>query len=209
MRISKYFSQEKILSRREAEDYIRQGKISVNGEIVTDLGRQIDPKIDKIEIVGEKEEKTTVLFYKPRGVETSEIFNLVPKFRHLNTVGRLDKESEGLILLSNDGVVTNLVTGKEHVVEKEYLVETKEKVTQTQINAMSKVMNLSDGPTLPAKAEIVSDHSFKIILKEGRNHQVRRMANQVRLTVNKLTRIRIGNLTVDDLLPGQYKKVHF
>jgi 23S rRNA pseudouridine2605 synthase len=214
MRISKYFSQQKILSRRETERYILGGRIKVNGEIVKDLGRQIDPEKDKVEIVGEVKEKTTILFNKPRGISSSRIasegesiFDLLPQYKHLNAIGRLDKESEGIILLSNDGPLTNIITGQEHLIEKEYLVEVREKVSQTQMNALSQGMMLNDGPTLPAKAQIINDHTFSIILREGRNHQIRRMANQVRFTINKLIRVRIGKLTIDGLRPGEYRPV--
>lgn len=212
MRISKYFSQQKILSRRETEGYILAGKIAVNGEIVHDLGRQIDPEKDTVEIVGEKEEKTTVLYYKPPGISSSKIpeegtniFDLLPQFNDLHAVGRLDKESEGLILLSDDGVITNVVTGEDHTIEKEYIVTVREVISQTQINALQKTMHLEDGPTLPAKAEKLDDHTFSITLKEGRNHQIRRMANQVRLTITGLKRVRIGVLDDEGLGVGDFR----
>ena len=214
MRISKYFSQQKILSRRETERYILGGRIKVNGEIVKDLGRQIDPEKDKVEIIGEIKEKTTILFNKPRGISSSRIasegeniFDLLPQFKHLNAIGRLDKESEGLILLSNEGTLTNIITGQEHLIEKEYVVEVREKVSQTQLNALSQSMMLADGPTLPAKAKIINDHTFSIILREGRNHQIRRMANHVRFTIKKLMRVRIGPLTIDGLAVGEVRNI--
>lgn len=214
MRISKYFSQQKILSRRETERYILGGRIKVNGEIVKDLGRQIDPEKDKVEIVGDIKDKTTILFNKPRGISSSRIesegeniFDLLPQYKHLNAIGRLDKESEGIILLSNDGTLTNIVTGEEHLIEKEYHVEVREKVGQTQMNALSQGMMLTDGPTLPTKAKKINDHSYSIILKEGRNHQIRRMSDRVRLTITKLTRVRIGPLEIEDLKPGEFREV--
>lgn len=207
MRISKYFSQQRISSRREAEEYVRQGRVKVNGEVVTDLGRQIDPDKDDIQLIGKVDEKTTILFSKPRGVSTPDIFGLIPEYKHLNAIGRLDKESEGLILLSNDGTLTNILTGKDHLIEKEYVVEVREKISQTQMNALSKGMHLSDGLTMPTTAKIINDHTFSIILKEGRNHQIRRMANQVRLTVTRLTRVRIGHLANDDLTEGELRTI--
>ncbi len=214
MRISKYLSEQRILSRREAERYIILGKIKVNGVITKDLAKQIDPEKDKVELVGEINKKTTILFHKPRGISSSKvsseginIFDLVPQFNNLNAIGRLDKESEGIILLSNDGILTNIITGQDHLIEKEYLVTVRENVTQTKINALSKGMILEDGPTLPAQAKTLSDHIFSIILKEGRNHQIRRMANKVRLTITKLQRIRIGDLSIDNLSPGDFRVV--
>jgi pseudouridine synthase len=214
MYIQKYLSMQKIMSRREAERYLKQGKIKVNGQIVTEFGKQIDPDKDKIEIVGVVSAKTTIMCNKPRGISSSKvkeegknIFDLLPQFNHLSTIGRLDKESEGLILLSNDGVLTNLITGEDHLIEKEYIVEVQEKVTPTKINALSKAMILNDGVTLPAQAKLLSDHSFSIVLKEGRNHQIRRMAAKVNLTVLKLQRIRIGTLQLGNLNTGTYRPV--
>jgi pseudouridine synthase len=214
MRIQKYLSERKILSRREAERYMLGGKIKVNGETVKDLGRQIDPETDKVEVAGQTKEKTTILFYKPRGISSSKIasegenvFDLLPQYKHLNAIGRLDKESEGLILLSNDGTLTNIITGTEHLVEKEYRVEVREKVAQTQMNALSQGMMLTDGPTLPTTAKKVNDHAYTIVLKEGRNHQIRRMSDRVRLTITKLTRTRIGNLTTEGLSQGDFRVV--
>lgn len=214
MRISKYFSEQKILSRRETERYMLGGKIKVNGKIVKDLGRQIDPAKDKVEIVGEVKEKTTILFNKPRGISSSKIasegeniFDLLPQYKHLNAIGRLDKESEGIILLSNDGTLTNAVTGKEHLIEKEYIVEVREKVSQTQMNALSQGMMLTDGPTLPTKAKKINDHKYSIVLREGRNHQIRRMSDRVRLTITRLTRVRIGQMTIEGLAEGEFRPV--
>src|SRR3989344_305091 len=128
MRIQKYLSQEGILSRRETESFIKRGLIICNGKVVRDLGRQIDPAKDKIEILrdvhGTQQEKITVAVNKPRGIvsgknkaEGQTIFDLLPKFKDLNTVGRLDKESEGLLLLSNDGIITKRITGSDHTIE--------------------------------------------------------------------------------------------
>lgn len=213
MRISKYFSERRILSRREAEKYILLGKVKVNGQIVKELGLQVDPSRDKIEIFGEVDKKTTLLFHKPRGISSSKvksegknIFDLISKHKDLNAVGRLDKESEGLILLTNDGTLTNLITGKDHLIEKEYHVEVRERVTESKINSIKKGMMLNDGPTLPAKAKILSDNSFSIILKEGRNHQIRRMADKLKLTVLRLKRVRVGNITLGNLPVGEFRE---
>jgi pseudouridine synthase len=108
-------------------------------------------------------------------------------------------------LLSNDGVLTNIITGQDHLIEKEYLVEVRERVTQSQMNAMEKGMILEDGPTLPAKARIAGEHAFYITLREGRNHQIRRMSNKVRLTITKLQRIRVGHITLSGLPVGGFK----
>ncbi len=212
MRIQKYLSEQKILSRREAEEYIKDGLIKLNGQIVKEFGVQIDPAKDKIEVLAPKRGnnfKMTVALYKPRGLTCSKstnegktIFDVYPQFKNLNTVGRLDKESEGLILLSNDGTITSAVTSEEHLIEKEYEVKVRERVTQSKLMRMAEGMNLNDGPTLPAKTKALSGTSFKITLREGRNHQIRRMTNALHLTISSLRRTRIGPVTLKGLTPG-------
>ena len=159
-------------------------------------------------------QKTTVLVYKPRGYISSKdtdgektIFDVFPQFKELNTVGRLDKESEGLILLSSDGMITKAITGKDHAIEKEYVVTVREKVTPSMMARMSKGMKLEDGWTLPAKAKRVDTNIFSITLKEGRKHQIRRMANACRLTVESLKRVRIHTISAPKMMPGNFKKL--
>lgn len=213
MRIQKFLSQKKIVSRREAERLIQQGKIKVNGKPAK-IGMQIDPEKDKVEVIGQKEnnQKITIVFNKPREVvcsrkesEGETIFQLLPQFSHLNAVGRLDKDSEGLILLSNDGVVTAAVTGKEHLIEKEYQVRVREELRPWHIKQMESGIKLEDGPTLPAKAKLLDKHNFSLVLKEGRKHQIRRMCAALNLTVEKLKRIRIGNISLGELKSGAYR----
>ncbi|MEK7640554.1 MAG: pseudouridine synthase [Patescibacteria group bacterium] len=211
MRIQKYLSQQKILSRREAEQALVEGKIKVNGKVVKELGTQIDPGKDKVVVALPKGNsgKITIAINKPRNIVCSKnneegetIFELFPQFNTLNTVGRLDKDSEGLILLSNDGVVTALITGRDHLIEKEYEVETREKVGKWHIRHLEQGIKLEDGMTLPAKAALISDHKFSLILKEGRKHQIRRMANALQLTIGNLKRVRIGNIKLGNLKVG-------
>lgn len=216
MRIQKYLSQQKILSRRETEDYIREGLIVCNGQIVRDLGRQIDPEKDKIEILAPTKnkinKKITIAVNKPRGIVCSKnksegktIFELFPEFENLNAVGRLDKESEGLILLSNDGVITSVITGSDHKIGKEYEVAVQEDLNKIKMNILEKGVMIDGKITLPAKIKIMGDHVFNIILKEGRKHQIRRMADVVKLTILKLKRIRIGNISLKDIKVGSYR----
>ncbi|MBI5401495.1 rRNA pseudouridine synthase [Candidatus Wolfebacteria bacterium] len=213
MRIQKYLSEQKILSRREAEDYIRKGLITLNGKVVREMGVQIDPKKDKIAILGrglkESAGKMTVAVNKPRGVVCSKIesegvtiFQIFPKFKNLNVVGRLDKDSEGLLLLSNDGVITAAITGKDHLIEKEYEVSVREEINNSKAKRMEQGIKLEDGMTLPARVKILSPHKFLIVLKEGRKHQIRRMCAAVFLTVTGLKRLRIGNIYLGDLKSG-------
>ena len=216
IRIEKLLSQEGILSRREAKRALEEGKIRLRGKILNPGEKVAKEEIALLEfdrdLEIEKKKKETYLVYKPRGYTSSKdgeknIFHVFPQFSHLNTVGRLDKESEGLILLSNDGLITKAVTGKKHKIEKEYVVTVREDVLPWMIKKMEKGMVLEDGPTLPVKAERLSRHRFRITLREGRKHQIRRMANKLRLTVTSLKRTRIHNLTIGRMLPGNFRKL--
>jgi len=214
MRIQKYLSQQKILSRREAENHIREGLIKINGQIVAQMGVQIDPEKDRIEILKSKkiDKKITVAVHKPRGIVSSKIkkegatvFEIFPQFKNLNVVGRLDKESEGLLLLSNDGVITSAVTGSDHLIEKEYQVTVQENINQAKIKKMEEGMKINGQMTLPAKTKLLNNHSFLIILKEGKKHQIRRMCAVLNLTVINLKRLRVGNILLKGIQFGSYR----
>lgn len=216
MVVQKYLVAQGICSRKEAEALLKAGLILVNGkparpgvplsesDVVT-LAPRAQAQLDA---------KTTIAIYKPRGVvcsigsdEGRTIEDVFPKYKHLNIVGRLDKESEGLLLLSNDGLITKAVTGDTHQVEKEYIVETQEKVTKEKIAQLTRPMRLAVGTTMPAEAELLSSRSFRIVLHEGKNRQIRRMCGQVNLTVISLQRIRIGNIELGDMRPGDMRKL--
>jgi 23S rRNA pseudouridine2604 synthase len=200
-------------SRREGEKLVREGKVYVNGVRATP-GQMIDPKKDSVELKDVSQVKMTVMIYKPRGVVCSEntaegktVAQAFPQFASLNYVGRLDKDSEGLLLLSNDGLITRLITGEDDSVEKEYVVETREKVLGGMMTKMEKGIKL-DGEktkTLPCKATIINPNCYRIILTEGRKHQVRRMADACGLTVESLKRIRIGKLRLGSMQSGRFK----
>ena len=217
MRIQKYLSEQGIMSRREAEAYIRAGKILVNGKVAL-IGEKIDPEKDKIKIVGEENKaiaKETIIINKPRGIVSSRIksegktiYDLFPQYGHLHITGRLDKESEGLILLTNDGVLAKKITGDKHEIEKEYNVSVREDVQDTQLRAMAQGLRLRDGKTLPAKTSRLGRREFSIVLKEGRNHQIRRMTDKVRLTITNLKRVRIGGITLGSLKEGGVRKLN-
>ncbi len=217
MRIQKYLSQIGVMSRREAEAAMREGRIRVNGQNVPPTGILIDPENDKVEVLPaagtvEKQAaqtKITVAVYKPRGVvcsmnpaEGETVFEAFPQYKNLHIVGRLDKESEGLLLFSNDRVITSAVTGSDHLVPKEYIVTVREKILPSHIRKMAEGIVLDGQKTLPAEAGILGDHKFSLIIREGRNHQIRRMTDFLRLTIERLVRVRIGNITLKGLGPG-------
>lgn len=217
IRIEKYLAHEGLCSRREARSYLERGLVKVNGKRA-EPGQKIIPESDHVEFSyiasDELDQKETVAVYKPRGVISSHdtdqgknIFDVFPQYKNLHCVGRLDRESEGLILLSNDGLITKAITGKEHLIEKEYTVHTRENILPWMMKRMSQGMELEDGFTLPAKAKKTGTHSFNIILKEGRKHQIRRMANACHLTIESLKRIRIHTIEITGMLPGNVKKL--
>ena len=218
MRIQKYLSEQGVCSRRQAEAFIEQGLVSVNGKVVRTQGVQIDPEKDTVTLATTASHKlqgtTTVAVYKPRGVSSSRVasegknvFDLLPQFSHLNVVGRLDKESEGLLILSNDGPLARAVTGDEHRTEKEYVVTVREHVSDTKLKTVESGVTLEDGPTLPVKTEWKSPNSFRITLNEGRKHQIRRMCNYMHYTVESLKRVRVGSVSLTGLKPGQYREL--
>jgi pseudouridine synthase len=216
MYVQKYLVEKAICSRKEAEVFLREGLILINGKKAKP-GVPLSPT-DVVTLAPQAEkrlrEKITIAIYKPRGIVCSNVeeegrtvFDLFPQFKNLNTVGRLDKESEGLLLLSNDGLITKRITGDTHDVEKEYEVEVQEHVSNMKLVPIAEGLMLSDGQTLPAKVHATSRHSFRIILREGRNRQIRRMCGAVDLTVTSLKRIRIGELTLGTLRPGNFRKL--
>jgi len=212
VRLEKHIAQMGIASRREAKALIVDGKISVNGSIIHETGFGIDPKKDNVALVGAIQKKETVALYKPRGIETSktspdssDIHEIFPQFLHLAPIGRLDKDSEGLILLSNDGVLARAITGEKSHVEKEYVVTTREPVTDESLIKMAKGISIDGKKTRPAKTNRVNQKTFAIILREGRKHQIRRMCAACSLTVEKLMRVRVGNIEIGNMKSGEHK----
>lgn len=216
MIVQKYLAEQGICSRKEADAFLRAGHIFVNGAPAVP-GAPIEPT-DTVTLSPEAQRivdsKETIAVYKPRGVvcslgdgEGTSVHDAFPQYRHLPVVGRLDKESEGLLLLSNDGLVTKAVTGDTHTVEKEYEVTVRETISQEKLVPMETGLALSDGKTLPATVAVLNNHAFRIILKEGRNRQIRRMCGAIGLTVEQLKRIRIGNIHLADMQPGDSRKI--
>lgn len=201
-------------SRREGERLVAAGKVTINGTVAR-VGALADPDKDIVAIVGQAADtpKMTVAVYKPRGIVCSKnnaegktIFELLPQYASLNTVGRLDKESEGLLLLTNDGRLTRAVTGDDHRIEKEYIVEVREEIFPGLMQKMEKGILLDGERTLPCIAKMRDNRkSFSIILREGKKHQIRRMCDACHLTVLSLKRIRIGDVRLLKLRPGNVR----
>lgn len=209
MRVQKYLSQRGILSRRAAEEYIKKGAVYINGAKAK-LGDSVDPDKDIVDVKAATQPAfESVLVYKPRNTTSAKssgegktIFEVFPQYEHLHVAGRLDKESEGLLILSNDGILAKQLTSEKHLVEKEYEVHVQEKLRGPELGAMAHGLKLRDGPTLPALVHKTGPHTFTIVLKEGRNHQIRRMCDKVHLTVTRLVRKRIGTISTKGLRSG-------
>lgn len=204
-----------LASRREAKDLIVRGKVSVNGTVIRETGYGIKLGEDKVEVAGNPiASKESVLIYKPRGIETTktlasskDIHDVFPQYAHLSPIGRLDKESEGLIILSNDGTLTKAITGLDSTVSKTYLVSTREAVSDSALKRMTNGIAIDGIMTKHAQTERRSPSSFMITLHEGRKHQIRRMCDALHLTIESLIRVSIGHLQKGSMKAGASKKL--
>ena len=204
-----------ILSRREAEKYIQAGYVKVNGELVTNLAHQIDPLCDVVTLHAPKtmEKKQLIAFNKPVGIVThssqageKEIKDLLPAhLKHLSPIGRLDKASEGLILLSNDGVLARYFLQSEPAHRRCYLVSTSANLTQGQIQKCRNGIMLFGQKTKPIHVVAVAGQTYKWEMYEGKNRQIRRMIQKVGSHVTRLQRISFSTIELGDLKVGHYR----
>lgn len=219
-RLNSYISSTGMCSRRDADTLIEEKRVTVNGDIAV-LGMRISEsdvvKVDH-EIINPKKKFVTLAYYKPAGITcTSEpsvkgnIIEAVNYPERIFPIGRLDKASEGLILLTNDGSIVNQILRSEGEHEKEYMVYVHRPVTQDFKNKMEKGVEIYNPvqhemtKTLPCEVTIIGEKGFKIILKQGLNRQIRRMCSALGYQVVYLKRIRIMNLTLSKLTKGHYR----
>ena len=214
VRLEKYMAHIGMSSRREAKDLVVSGKVSVNKKVIRETGFGIDPDRDVVEITGARPDKNSIVLYKPRGIETSktspdsrDIHDEFPQFKHLAPIGRLDKDSEGLIIVSDDGTLARAITAEHSNVEKEYVVTVRESVTPAALDRMSRGIVLDAKKTRPAETKRIGEHTFSIVLHEGRKHQIRRMCDACKLTIERLERVRIGSIKIGSLKSGEFKKL--
>ena len=222
IRLQKYFTDCGVLSRRAAEDEIKAGKVKVNG-ICAELGDKIDPETDVVEYKGRRimprstSNFVYILLNKPCGVVTSAkdekgricVTDLVKCGTRVYPVCRLDLNSQGLILMTNDGELTNKLTHPRHEIPKIYEVDVVGKVTTEQLNALNSSMTIDGYVLLPVKTEFLAKNekftTLRMTLYEGRNRQIRKMCEQVGLKVAKLTRVAIGSITLGNLQGGKWR----
>lgn len=219
IRLNKYLADLGTGSRRKCEEYIAKGLIKVNGTIITEMGTKVDPEIDKVEISPEvSKEKAKFAYYafhKPVGYfcsvsehEKPSIMDLIKDIpEKVFPVGRLDKMTSGLIFLTNDGRFAYEMTSPDFEKEKEYVVKVSEKITPDIIKELSKSFYIKGKMILPPTVIQSGPHLLNIIIKEGRNRQIRRMCRNANITIEKLKRIRIGKFLLGDLEAKRYRKV--
>ena len=222
-RLQKIIAQSGICSRRKAEELIKAGKVKVNGTVVSELGSKVKES-DMIEVDGKvlsKEEKEYYLINKPRGVICAVsddkgrdvVVDLIPSSVRLYPVGRLDYDTTGALLLTNDGEFANIMTHPKSEVDKVYLAKLEGIIKGEQINQLKNGVMLDNQLVKASRVKLKKTNPEKntsmveITIHEGKNHQVKRMFEAVGFSVSKLTRERIGIFTVEGLQSGEYRKL--
>ena len=216
VRLQKFLSQAGICSRRQGEAYILAGRVRVNGEVVSTLGTRVDPLSDRIEFDGQPVAGGQDLIYialnKPKGYVTScsqagerIVMDLVELEQRVYPVGRLDRDSTGLLLLTNDGRLHHHLSHPSFDHEKEYLVTVARAIPDGALEKMARGLPMMGTRTREAAVERLSPRRFRIVLKEGKNRQVRRMVRKVGHRVTHLKRIRVGTVRLGHLPEGQWR----
>ena len=227
IRLQKYFTDCGVMSRRAAEEQIRLGKVRVNGNIAS-LGDTVEPGVDKVEfnekiIIPLTEENVCIMLNKPRGYVTTmsdergrkNVSELVYDLgMRVYPIGRLDMDSDGLLLLTNNGALANKLTHPRHEIPKIYRISVKGVPTTEQLKQLGSEMKIDGYKILPVKVEVISrartaDESsmLQMTLYEGRNRQIRKMCDTVGLKIRRLTRIAIGRLTLGSLTSGKWRRL--
>ena len=222
MRINKFLASAGFGSRRKCEDLVREGKVKCNGEIITDLGFSVDEKKDKITVNGKaanvKASYTYVMLHKPKGVITSmsdeygrkTVKDLMPEeFKNLKPVGRLDYDSEGLLIMTDDGDLSYILTHPSHEITKTYVGRVEGEVKESQLAVMRAGVVIDGVRLSKCKVKIMekvgNDTKLEVVISEGKNRQVRKMFDAVGLTVVLLKRTKIGDLRLGGLTRGTHR----
>jgi 23S rRNA pseudouridine2605 synthase len=217
VRLAKFLARAGVASRRAAEGVIAEGRVTVDGEPVTDPARDVgegtDIRVDGRAVSAEQTE--TWILNKPSGVVSTAgepgrrraVTDLVDSPARLYPVGRLDADSTGLILLTNDGELANRLTHPRYEVQKTYRVELLRPPADRDLDQLRRGVELDDGPTAPARARRTAERVIEISIHEGRNRQVRRMAEAVGNEVVGLERVRLGSLELGELRRGEARRL--
>lgn len=216
VRLNKFLSDAGVCSRREADRLIDAGRVKVDGTVAI-MGQKVT-KTQKIEIdskpIRREEEKVVIAFHKPRGIvcttskkDKDNIVDYINYGKRIYPVGRLDKDSSGLILLTNQGELVDKILRGSNFHEKEYIVTVNKKITPEFLRAMGSGVPILDTVTRPCEIEQISARTFRIILTQGLNRQIRRMCEYFDYRVVELTRVRVMNIRLGRLKEGTYRKV--
>lgn len=219
MRLHKFIANTGYCSRRKAEELMLAGRVAVNGEIVKKLGTTIDPDVD--EVICNRTVLTRVTAYrylavnKPKGVVCTRaqyknektIYDIIPDVRDLVIAGRLDKDSDGLLVMTNDGEMTNKLTHPRYQHEKEYEVITAKPLDEEAIATLKSGVRLNEGKVGFDSLEIVGEKTYRVVVHQGWKRQIRRMIGMVHNDVQRLTRVRMNKLLLGGLNPGNWREV--
>lgn len=224
MRLQKFMASAGVASRRRCEELIAAGLVTVNGRVVTGLGTKVDPLADEVCVSGRKielpQEKCYYALHKPRGYVTTmrdergrrSVADLLAGIKgRVFPVGRLDYDSEGLLIVTDDGELAHALTHPRHRVPKTYLAWVDGIPEPQKLKELARGVVLEDGPTAPARVRLLGRRGrtgiLEITIHEGRNRQVRRMCEHIGYPVLRLVRTAIGNLSLGSLKPGQYRRL--
>lgn len=216
MRLNKRISESGVASRREADAWIAAGRVTVNG-VIGELGTQVAPA-DVVRVDGKqlpaRKRAIYLALHKPRGITSTterdvpgNIIDFVGHPERIFPVGRLDKDSEGLILLTNDGDIVNEILRAERGHEKEYRVTVEPAVTANFLSMMAAGVRIGGEKTKPATVTRLSNNEFRVVLTEGRNRQIRRMCSALGWRVRRLVRVRIMHIRLGDLPAGRWREL--
>lgn len=218
IRLNKYLAGLGVASRREADRMISDGLISVNGEVIREMGVKVNPELDKVSVsdrvIKRQEKLVYIMLHKPTGYVTSSqhtrlekniVLDLVKIKERVYPVGRLDKDSTGLLILTNDGTLTFKLTHPSSECEKEYEVTVAGIITNGAIQKLEKGVKLWGERTKSTEVRKIGLRKMRIILTEGKNRQIRRICQKVGLPVTALKRVRIKNLNLGDLPLGKWR----
>ncbi len=217
-RLAKFLAQAGIASRRKSEALILAGRVTVNGQIEKNVATNIDPSTDIVTVDGRKlqaEEKVYYILNKPVGYVCSlfdehnknKVTDLLPKEEKIWPVGRLDKDSSGLLILTNDGELTNLLTHPRYEKQKKYLVTLNDKFNRKDIKLLERGVEMEEGLAQADEIKIVNDNTIEVTLHQGWKRQIRRMLGIAGYDVVDLVRIQEGRLLLGDLPLGQYERI--
>ena len=216
IRLQKFLSEAGICSRRKGEEYIKAGFVRVNNNVVTELGEKVDPQKDRVEFKGKvvdvKSDPIYIALNKPKGYVTSTlqagdkiVIDLIDIKERIYPIGRLDKDTSGLLILTNDGSLHHQLSHPSFDHEKEYDVTVVQPIPEGALRSIAKGMPMMGTKTRPAEIERITSRRFRVVLREGKNRQIRRMVRKVENHVARLKRVRVSNIKLGRLAEGTWR----